>query len=372
QQQRSRQDAIQHLRKQLRHRASARGYGLTALEAMTMGAVTSENPSQRMSQAETNSQAAPNSQADANSQAETSPLPDVKTLNRIQQGVGRSAAVIEPAISARPTGLQPLDQRLPHGGVPIGAITEIMTDQPGSGEIAFTLRLASAIIDTKQTAGIIIVDGYGDFYPPAVQACGLRMADIAVVRPREGHLRIRSSKDQNRQADRPVPNPKRLTRYARMSGPTTRWDRNEQARWAVDQALRCPAAQVVIGFLDDWHARYARRFQLAARQSGTIGILVRGRSTSHRSFAALRLRIDARVDPEIKRMAHDVRHARTASIAADNPAPSLPQYENVLQVTLMNAHHGVLSQPFLVDLDDEKGLVSLPAIPVDRSIARTG
>jgi len=42
-----------------------------------------------------------------------------------------------------PTGLAPLDAVLPHGGVPCGAVTEILSDGPGIGAMSLVMRIAA-------------------------------------------------------------------------------------------------------------------------------------------------------------------------------------------------------------------------------------
>ncbi len=44
------------------------------------------------------------------------------------------------------TGLTALDEKLPHGGLPCGAITEILADAPGAGAMSLAMRIARQAI----------------------------------------------------------------------------------------------------------------------------------------------------------------------------------------------------------------------------------
>jgi hypothetical protein len=94
---------------------------------------------------------------------------------------------------------------------------------------------------------ILVIDRQGRFHPPAVmpwlegapagkpKAGGAAVGAIVVVRP----------------------------------------SRDEDEIWAIDQALRCPGVTAVLAWPQRVSTTAMRRWQLAARGSGTVGFLVR-------------------------------------------------------------------------------------------------
>ena len=119
-----------------------------------------------------------------------------------------------------PTGVAELDRRLPHGGLPSGAVTEIISPVEGAGATTLTMRTALAALSPASNAGacgivggddsrtVVVVDARGDLYPPAIWAMGIPPDRLLVVR-----------------AGRPA-----------------------DACWAVDQCLRCSAVGAVVAW----------------------------------------------------------------------------------------------------------------------------
>jgi hypothetical protein len=128
----------------------------------------------------------------------------------------------------------PLDALFPAGGALRGSLVEWLSRGPGTGAAA--LALAIACRACQEGGLLVVVDARGWFYPPAVAAWNLPWQQLMVVRP-----------------------PDRRTHL-----------------WAVDQALRSPAVAAVWTELGQVDGRDFRRLQLAARQGGTLGLLLRG------------------------------------------------------------------------------------------------
>lgn len=153
------------------------------------------------------------------------------------------------------TGADAIDRLLPRQGLRGDAITEWVSQAPGSG--AASLSLIAAGIHLKSPSGrgpLVVVSSAGQFYPPAAVALGVPTSQIIWVRP----------------------------------------SRHADAVWAIDQALRCKSVAAVwssLGaHLDD---RDARRFQLAAEIGQTPGFFVRPIAVRGRpSFADIRFHID--------------------------------------------------------------------------------
>jgi hypothetical protein len=170
------------------------------------------------------------------------------------------------------SGFRPLDALLPAGGVRRGSLIEWLAsdEAAASGTGAVTLvsavacRLAAA---DARTGTIVVVDRSGWFHPPAV------LPWLA--------------------ADPP---PRRRLLVARPSS-------EEDEVWAIDQALRCPGVAAVLavprsrptksGRLRQWTTAM-RRWQLAARSSGAVGLFVRPESALREpSWADIRLAVSA-------------------------------------------------------------------------------
>jgi len=199
-----------------------------------------------------------------------------------------------------PTGLWPLDERLPHGGLPCGAITEIYADFAGVGSMTLALRMVggrdegtkgrrdeedtgSAVritgegsrdqgikgsrgkVETVERRNgemghgggdcrrpIVVVDAYGDFYPPGVVPFGISLDRLIV-------LRVRNEKD---------------------------------ALWATEQSLRCSAVAAVVAPLERIDERDSRRLQLAAETTGCVGIVLRPMHRRGKSFAAVQMLVE--------------------------------------------------------------------------------
>ncbi|MCH8149421.1 MAG: hypothetical protein IH987_15805 [Planctomycetes bacterium] len=196
-----------------------------------------------------------------------------------------------------PTGLAALDAALPHGGLPCGAVTEILADDVGVGSMTLALRIAGRCVgmvgddrvlgtglddstgklrlpmppgkisptgaagpsapgparaDQDDRRYLVVVDTGNDFYPPAARQHGIELDRLIVVRVR----------------------------------------RREEAFWVVDQALRCRAVAVVIAALPQLDDRQSRRLQLAAESTGGIGLILRSARRRTKSFAAVRMRVE--------------------------------------------------------------------------------
>jgi hypothetical protein len=117
---------------------------------------------------------------------------------------------------------------------------------------ATTLALAAAREACREGHALIVVDRERVFYPPAVVRLGMDVQRMIVVRP----------------------------------------DNKEDENWAIDQALRCEGVGAVLCWPRKLDDHTFRRWQLAAEQSGVLGLLVRPRNAEREpSWADLRLRV---------------------------------------------------------------------------------
>jgi hypothetical protein len=129
-----------------------------------------------------------------------------------------------------PTGFARLDDAL-GGGLPFGALVELLVAEPGSGALEAFLP---AFVRDRPTRLFAWVDRVPPF-PPALAQIGFDLERVLLVRPR---------------------------------------DLREQA-WALDLALRSRACEAVVASLARLDDASLRRLQLAAESSGTLALLVR-------------------------------------------------------------------------------------------------
>lgn len=153
---------------------------------------------------------------------------------------------------ALPTGFARLDAVLPGGGWPVGAITELMPETQGIGELSL---LMPALAELGRAGRYVLWIAPPCLpYPLALKRYGLALDYLLLVRTADTLTTL----------------------------------------WAAEQALRCPAIGAVLAWpavLDD---RRVRRLQLAAETGGSCGLLYRPPNAAQQSSpAALRLRLHA-------------------------------------------------------------------------------
>ena len=134
------------------------------------------------------------------------------------------------------SGFGPLDHLLPRGGVCRGSLIEWLGDDVSGG---VALACAVAVSLAAEGGTILVIDRGGRFHPPAV------MPWLAADVPSRGQCLV-----------------------ARPS-------RDDDEAWAIDQALRCPGVAAVLAWPGRIHPTAMRRWQLAARSSRAVGLIVR-------------------------------------------------------------------------------------------------
>ncbi len=162
------------------------------------------------------------------------------------------AQVTVPSVA---TGFEALDRELPGGGWPAGALTELLHEREGIGE----LRLVAPALARLSTAGrwIAWVAPPHLPYAPALAAAGIRLSRLLVI----GNTSPRDS------------------------------------LWAAEQALRAGSIGAVLFWPNDPDSRALRRLQLAAEAGGSVGLLYRPlRAADEASPAALRVALAPQED----------------------------------------------------------------------------
>lgn len=176
-------------------------------------------------------------------------LPD--ELRRQLERMGRGGQEKDrPA--ALPTGFAEFDAVLPGGGWPVGAITELMPEAQGIGELSLLLPALAGLCRAGRYLAWIAPPCLP--YPPALEWRGLALDRLLLVRAQDA----------------------------------------QAALWAAEQALRCPAIGAVLAWPATLDDRRVRRLQLAAEAGGSCGLLYRPpAAVRQHSPAALRLRLKA-------------------------------------------------------------------------------
>lgn len=152
----------------------------------------------------------------------------------------------------RSTGFDVLDERLPGGGWPIGALTEIFCASAGVGEVSLLLPLLRHVSSEARPVALIAPPHLP--YAPAFARAGIRLSSLIWV-------------NAHTDAD---------------------------ARWSAEQILREGVGGVALLWSDDQSGRSLRRLQLAAEAGRASAFLYRPISALARSSpAALRIALFA-------------------------------------------------------------------------------
>jgi len=170
-------------------------------------------------------------------------------------GIWRGDQLAQVGGDTLPTGFAELDEQLPGGGWPRGALTEILLEREGIGELRLLLP-ALALVSTKSKWQAWVSPPHVP-YAPALSVAGVNLKQLLVAKPQ-------SAKD---------------------------------AWWTAEQALRSGACSAVLAWLNMPDERRMRRLQLGAESGRAWGVLFRSASAAqNRSTAALRLRLEATSD----------------------------------------------------------------------------
>ena len=164
---------------------------------------------------------------------------DSTILTRLRSQVAQLQGTAPlPAEHLVPSGSDALDRLLPRGGFAPGTLIEWLAERPiAAGTLA--LRLAREAAKKCDGSYIVVLDHDSHFYPPAAAAWGVDLKKLLIIR-----------------AHKP-----------------------QDELWAIDQALRCPAVAAVWAPIEHLSrhldAQCLRRWQLAAEQGRTLGLLLR-------------------------------------------------------------------------------------------------
>jgi cell division inhibitor SulA/protein ImuA len=192
---------------------------------------------------------------------------------------------------ALPTGFAALDQYLPGGGWPRRAITEILLDAHGIGELSVLMPALARLSERASRAKRWIVWIAPPYVPyaPALHLSGIDLSRVLLVEPR------REKKD---------------------------------VLWAIEQALRSGSSIAVLAWLEKASSIALRRLQLAAEEHDCWAVLFRSpRALGDSSPAALRVCLSGGFDEarlKIVKCRGKRPHNLTLELAALKPMRALP------------------------------------------------
>ncbi len=166
--------------------------------------------------------------------------------------IWRGDGVASAPLPSVPSGFAALDAELPGGGWPRGALSELLIDGAGLGELSLLMPALRAI--RSEGGWSLVVGAPYPLHAPAWAAAGVDLARLVAVSPA---------------AER-------------------------DALWAAEQALLSGAPRAVLCWTAHADARAVRRLQVAAAAGGAAAFLLRPtRAAAEASVAPLRLALAA-------------------------------------------------------------------------------
>lgn len=168
--------------------------------------------------------------------------------------IWRRGTAAAATIDAQPTGIAGLDARLPGGGWPRGALSEILVENDGLGECSLVLPALAALTQARRRVALVAPPYLP--YAPALAGAGIDLAQVVHIDADAG-----------------------------------------DTHWTAEQCLRAGCCGAVLNWLPRADYRQLRRLQLAAETGGAIGFVFRPlAAAAEASPAALRLRITMAAD----------------------------------------------------------------------------
>jgi hypothetical protein len=183
---------------------------------------------------------------------------------------------------ARPvvsTGFAELDRRLPGGGWPRAALTELFLEQYGIGELSLLIPALRSVLQAEEEKWALWIAPPFIPYAPALTARGIDIARLLMVHPSEGL---------------------------------------KNNLWAVEQAVRSGSSAAVLAWVPAADGVVLRRWQLAAEKQCCWTVLFRPiRALAGRSPAAVRIRL-ALEDTSLRLQILKARGGRASVIALES------------------------------------------------------
>ncbi|MEM9057913.1 MAG: translesion DNA synthesis-associated protein ImuA [Pseudomonadota bacterium] len=166
------------------------------------------------------------------------------------------------------TGYPALDEHLPGGGWPRAALSEIVVERYGTGELKLILP---ALAELTRTQRVVWVSPPYIPYAPALTARGIDIDNMLVLRP----------------------------------------GKPDETLWAGEQCLRSGVCAAVLLWVGGVNEKRLRRLQLAAEHGDGIGVLFRPPAVLEQTTpAALRLQLASEAGGSVRAPAGRLIHVR--------------------------------------------------------------
>ena len=150
-----------------------------------------------------------------------------------------------PPVAGLPSGFAELDAQFPGAGWPVGALSEILIDRNGIGELQLLMPILARL--TWRDRWVAFIAPPYIPYAPALARAGVNLAHVLVVHPRESN----------------------------------------DALWATEQALRAGVCGAVLAWPGEMRYPDLRRLQLAAEASPGLAVLFRTPQAAREASPAL-------------------------------------------------------------------------------------
>jgi hypothetical protein len=178
-----------------------------------------------------------------------------------------------------------------------------------SGATTFALAVAMHLQNTNVLTGcrpVVLVDRGRSFYPPSVMpwleqsARVTSVKDSSPIRNRHGRGNVITGREEH---------------LLYVIYPANEADEF----WSIDQLLRCPSVAAVVGWPKNVSSTVMRRWQMAAKSSGTVGLLVRP-SHARREPTWAEARIQVEPSPALQGRCQHAASCKTCSPGMHQPA----------------------------------------------------
>jgi protein ImuA len=157
------------------------------------------------------------------------------------------------AVDSVATGFPELDAQLPGGGWPRAALTELLVNRPGAGELR-VLMPALAQLSQAEKWLMVVAPPYQP-YAPGFRSAGVDLARVVVVKTRS----------------------------------------DGESLWAAERCLRCGSCAAVLTWTGSASSQAMRRLQLAAEEGKSMGVVFGAtRHAAQPSPAPLRIQLSSR------------------------------------------------------------------------------
>ncbi|HEY4372105.1 MAG TPA: translesion DNA synthesis-associated protein ImuA [Burkholderiales bacterium] len=172
-------------------------------------------------------------------------------------GLWRGDTLARVELESLPTGYDALNAQLPGGGWPLGALTEILNDRCGIGELRLFFPALAALSRQAGAPPVILLQPPYTPYAPAFAGAGIAPEQVLLLR---------------------TPRP-------------------EDALWACEQCLKYAPRCALFAWPQKLKPQDLRRLQLAVERRPVLAVLMReARAAQQSSAAALRIALKPGAD----------------------------------------------------------------------------